>query len=376
MAGGVSVVLLTGATGLVGRGLIRCLSQPFRQLTLLTRYPEKLEDVTAKGPVRVLRGDITLPQLGFDGETYARLTRSTSEIIHCAADTRFGISPDCASRVNVAGTQQVISFAAQCTQLQKFAYVSTVYVVGRSSGYFREELVRQENGFSNAYQQSKYQAEELVARATAIIPATIFRLSSVIGECNGTVRQFNHVHRLIRLLPQNLLPVVPGRADAPIDLIASDWAIPALAHLFESAFVPGRVYHLCAGGKHSLTLPDILELTISVFESHPAGRKFLPIETPEFVPLARYEDYLAERSRDGDRLFQELARVLGYFLPHLAIFQAFDNSQTMLDLAPSGLEFPSTRECLKRVVNYCLDTNWGKSAGGLSDNTWPSQSTF
>jgi long-chain acyl-CoA synthetase len=322
--------------------------------------------VSPNGPVRVLRGDITLPQLGFDDETYAQLTRSTSEIIHCAADTRFGIAPDCASRVNVAGTQQVISFAAQCSQLQKFAYVSTVYVVGRSSGYFREELIQHENGFSNAYQQSKYQAEELVARATAIIPAAIFRLSSVIGESNGTVRQFNHVHRLIRLLPQNVLPVVPGRADAPIDLIAGDWAIRALAHLFESAFVPGRVYHLCAGSEHSLTLPDILKLTNSVFESHPRGRKFLPIKAPEFVPLARYEDFLAQRSRDGDRLFQELARVLGFFLPHLAIFQAFDNSETMRDLAPSGPEFPSTRECFERVVNYCLDTNWGKSPVGVT----------
>jgi len=256
----------------------------------------------------------------------------------------------------------VLDFAAQCRDLQKFAFISTVYVAGRASGNFGEDLIHHDNGFSSSYQQSKYEAEEPVAQAMTSIPAAIFRLSSVVGDSDsGQVHQFNHVHRLIRLFPQNALLMIPGEPDAPIDLVASDWAMAALAYLFDSAFVPRRVYQLCAGAEHSLSLREMIDLTGSVFESHPTARKWLPIQVPELVPLCRYEEFVQQRIRDGDRLFKELVRVLGYFLPHLAIFQAFDNSNTMRDLAPSGLKFPSIRECYERVVKYCLDTNWGKS---------------
>src|SRR5439155_4478020 len=118
----------------------------------------------------------------------------------------------------------------------------------------------------NTYQQSKYEAEELVMRAMTEVPAAIFRLSSIIGDSRScVVRQFNYVHWLIRLFPQNVLPIAPGRPDAPVDLIASDWAIPALAYLFEVAFVPGRFYHIGAGRERSLTVREMLNLTASIF---------------------------------------------------------------------------------------------------------------
>jgi nucleoside-diphosphate-sugar epimerase len=350
-------LLLTGATGLVGSALLKLLSgSKTRRFALITRQPEKLKSATRIRGVSVLGGDITRPQIGLDDEAYAELRHSITEIIHCAADTRFGTSLECAREVNVAGTQHVLEFAAGCRQLHKFAYISTVYVVGRSAGHFGEDSILHQNGFCNAYQQSKYEAEELVSRAMNVIPTAIFRLSSVIGDSDsGRVHQFNHVHRLIKLFPQNVLPIVPCQPDAPIDLIASDWAMAALAYLFDSAF------HLCAGAERSLSLREMIELTISVFENHPIGRRYLPIHVPELVPLSRYEEFVEQRSRAGDRLFNELVRVLGYFLPHLAIFQAFDNRNTMRDLAPNSLQLPSTRVCYERVVRFCLDTNWGKS---------------
>jgi long-chain acyl-CoA synthetase len=355
-------LLLTGATGLIGRGLVRSLSSRNRRLALLTRQPDRLEAFSRVNDFRVVRGDITRPQLGLDDQSYLQLTQSTTEIIHCAADTRFSAPLDCARKLNVVGTGQVLGFASRCQNLQKFAYISTVYVVGRSTGHFGEDLIRHDNEFSNAYQQSKYEAEHLVSRAMNAIPASIFRLSSLIGDGDsGKVHQFNHVHKLIRLLPQNVLPMVPGQPGAPIDLLPSDWTVSALAYLFESAFVPCRVYHLCAGPERSLTLRETIDRTISVFEDHPIGCKHLPIHVPELVPLARYEEFVSQRSRKGDRLFNELVRVLGYFLPHLALFQAFDNKNTMRDLAPRGLELPPIGDCYERVVRYCLDTNWGKS---------------
>jgi len=357
------VVFLTGATGFVGGALLRLLSASIsRQFVLLTRKPEKLGKVSHPGHSSVLQGDINRLHFGLSEATYAEIAEQTTEIIHCAADTRFGNSLEAAREVNTTGTEEILKFAGRCPSLEKFAFISTVYVVGRSSGHFSESRIRHENGFCNAYQQSKYEAEELVCQAMANIPAAIFRLSSLMGDSlTGAVPQFNHVHRLIRLLPENVLPVAPGQRDAPIDLVASDWAMAALDYLYESAFRPGCFYHICAGPERSLTLREIIDLTIAGYESHANGEKQLPIRVPDLVPLSCYEEFVALGLKKGDRLFNELVKVLGYFLPHLGIFQAFDNRDTVRYLAPSGLQFPSTRECFERVVRHCLDTNWGRS---------------
>jgi nucleoside-diphosphate-sugar epimerase len=356
-----SALLLTGATGLVGSALINILvrGRP-RRFLLLSRKTGNLDNVVANS--RPLHGDITHPRLGLDDQTYDDLKHSVTEIIHCAADTRFGTALESARTVNTAGTQEVLNLASQCTRLRKFAFISTVYVAGRSAGYFPERSIRHHNGFFNPYQQSKYEAEQLVSQAMDNLPAAVFRLSSIIGHSTtGVVTQFNHVHRLLRLFPQNVLPLAPGRPDAPIDLIAGDWAMAALAYLFESAFQTGRFYQICAGPANSLTVREMIDRTISVFENHPDARKWLPIRVPELVSLSRYEKFIDQRSRDNDRIFNELVRVLGYFLPHLALFQAFDNTDTLRALAPSGLQLPVIGDCFEKVVKFCLDTNWGRS---------------
>jgi nucleoside-diphosphate-sugar epimerase len=362
-------LLLTGATGYVGGALLGLLSGGApRQFVLLTRRPEQLEKVGRLGHFSLLKGDIARPHFGLSDHTYAELAEQVTEIIHCAADTHFGISLQAAREINTEGTQTILDFAVRCRQLKKFAHLSTVYVVGRSAGYFSESRIRHQNGFCNAYQQSKYEAEELVWQAMGEVPAAIFRLSSLLGDSfTGTVQQFNHVHRLIRLLPQNVLPVAPGQLDAPIDLVASDWVTTALAFLFDFAFAPGRFYHLCAGPENSLRLREMIDLALSAYESHPSGKKWMPIQVPDLVSLSCYEEFVEKGRQNGDRLFNELVRVLGYFLPHLAIFQAFENRTTTRALAPSGLQFPSIGACFERVVRFCLDTNWGRLGPGRRD---------
>src|SRR5262245_40509510 len=167
------VLLLTGATGLVGGELLKLLTvaKPGRRIAALTRHSGKIADPNLTAGVVALQGDLTYPSLGLDHRTYAQLTGSVTEIIHCAADTRFGLSLENARAVNTKGTENLLSLASRCHNLQKFAHISTLYVVGRSTGYFLEGSIRHDNGFFNTYQQSKYEAEELVFRAMNNLPA-------------------------------------------------------------------------------------------------------------------------------------------------------------------------------------------------------------
>jgi nucleoside-diphosphate-sugar epimerase len=359
------VLLITGATGLVGSELLRRLlpAKQGRRIVVLCRQRAKIAEIKLIGDVAVLEGDISYPYLGLDPATYAGLKAGITEVIHCAADTRFGLSLECARAVNTEGTRNLLKLASECENLRKFAHLSTVYVAGREIGYFREGPIRHQSGFCNTYQQSKYEAEQLVLRAMNELPAAIFRLSSIIGDSQtGMVRQFNYVHQLMKLFPRNVLPIAPGLPNAPVDLIATDWATAALAYLFESAFVPGRFYHVCGGPERSLTVQEMIDLMVSIFESHPVGRKWLPIRVPQLVSLPRYEEFVKQRHLDGDKLFNELLRVLGYFIPHLAMFQAFDSRNLMEALVGSGLDFPPVRGYFRKVVSYCLQMNWRRRA--------------
>jgi nucleoside-diphosphate-sugar epimerase len=361
------VLLLTGATGFVGRGLLdRLLAlRPDRRVLALVRRPDRLAAQTTDPRVVALPGDLTRDDLGLDPSTRARLARSTTEIVHCAAVTHFGLPIEAARAVNVAGTRHVLALARRCRRLQKLAHVSTVYVAGKASGVIAEAPApRPAEGFCNTYQQSKHEAEAEVLAAMPEVPAAIYRLSSIIGDARtGRVGQFNHVHSLMRLFPQNVLPVVPVHPRAPIDLIPTDWAIPALAHLIDAGFTPGRIAQVCAGRAASLTAPDLVDLTRRAYERHPLWRRRAPIRVPAFVSLDEFEEYVERHRGTADRLFAELLRVLGHFLPHLGIEQAFANDVAARGLAGSGLALPPIRDCYERVVGYCLDTAWGRTAG-------------
>ncbi len=357
------MLLLTGATGLVGSEVLERLlaARPDRRIILLTRRRERIPEQNIHPRVTVAVGDVRAHCLGLEASLLAELQECLTEIIHCAAETRFDLPLEEARATNVAGTKNLLTLARRCPRLRKFAHVSTVYVAGRSIGRIAEEPLRHNNGFLNSYQQSKYEAEELVTQHMTDLPAAIFRLSSIIGDSrSGRVRQFNYVHQLLKLFPRNVLPVAPGQPNAPVDLIPTDWAVSALAYLFDSSFVPGRVYQLCAGPEGSLTVREMFELTKELFESHPNGKRWLPIHVPELVSLSEYEEFVEKSRRSGDRLLNELLRVLGFFLPHLGMFQAFENRRVMEGLAASGLQLPPMRDVYGKVVTYCLETNWGR----------------
>jgi long-chain acyl-CoA synthetase len=285
-----------------------------------------------------------------------------TEVLHCAANTKFGASLQESRATNVQGTGKLLLLARRCPRLKKFAYVSTVFVAGRSTGRFPETPRRPDNGFVNAYQQSKWEAEQLVIRAMDDIPAAIFRLSTIIGDAaTGRVRQFNYIHQLLKLLPHgHNLPIMPCQPEAPVDLIGTEWAVGALAYLFEFGFVPRQIYQVCAGPDASLTTGQLIDLTVDIYANHPAARKWQPIMLPRRVDLATWEGYVRRTLPRADIILKELLRTLSLFAAHLALFQVFENRLTLGDLKESGLALPRVRDCYERMVRYCLDTNWGR----------------
>ena len=104
MTGSDSYLLLTGATGLLGRSLLRDLSARGRRIAVLvrssktahasSRVDEILQDwrevagVEVPCPV-VLEGDITSAGLGLSSDQAAWVARNVDEVVHCAASLSF-----------------------------------------------------------------------------------------------------------------------------------------------------------------------------------------------------------------------------------------------------------------------------------------------
>jgi nucleoside-diphosphate-sugar epimerase len=360
-----AVLFITGATGFVGGRVLRHLlgMRPHLRAVALVRRREQAEMLPADPRVTAVVGDLTRADLGLDAACRRRLGRTVTEMLHCAAVTSFGLPIDAARAVNTEGTRAVLALARRLPKLDRLGHVSTVYVAGRTAGVLGEAPARHTAaGFCNAYQQSKREAEELVLDAMSDVPAAIYRLSSIVGDSRtGRVDQWNHVHQLMRLFPRNVLPIAPGDPGAPVDLIPSDWAIPALAHRFAARFAAGSIAQICAGASASLSVRELVDLTARAYRRHPRRREWPDIRVPQLVTLDEFEAYVERNRRAGDRLFAELLRVLGLFLPHLAIPQAFDNRVAMEGLAERGIELPPIRGYYERIVEYGIDTAWGKA---------------
>jgi len=347
-------LLLTGATGVVGGELLR----RFDSRAAAPRIIALCRKSQPETPAEVVWGDIRQPHLGLEPETYRRLQARVTQIIHCAADTRFGLPLDAAREVNTRGTERMLEFARGCRTIEKLAHISTVYVAGNRTGAIPEEFAPAPPRFFNSYQQSKYEAEELVERAARELPVMLFRLSSLAGDSStGRIRHFNYVHQLIRLLPRNLLAKAPGDPSAPLDLIPTDYAAAALAHIFQRRFTLRMVCQICAGPQESLTLQEMMRLVVEAYAAHPAGRRYLPIRAPEFVSLEEYERYAREQQQRGNALLRQVLRGLGHFLPHLALRQQFANSNTRRLLEGSGIRLPPVAEYFPKVVAYCLESS-------------------
>lgn len=359
------MILFTGVTGLVGSELLQELvtSNPDRRVIILARNPGKVTLPNQNGRLTVVEGDITKPRLGLRFGAFRRIRKEVTEIVHCAAQTRFGLPIEEARATNTYGTSNVLNIALECRRLEKLAHLSTIYVAGRTAGRIPEAPLSN-NGFVNTYQQSKYEAEQLVLEAMPEIPTVIYRLSTIIGESEtGRVRQYNYFHQLLRLFARNVLPIVPGNLSWQIDLIPTEWSIAALAFLFEQRFVAGEILHVCAGVENSPRMREVKDTAQELFEKHPLIQKWLPITEPKFVSLAEYEEYVAKSLQGDDKLLIKILGLLNKFLPQMGINQTFDDQRLTARLKDSGLTMPSFGSYFDKIASYCLDTDWGRAGG-------------
>ncbi len=351
-------LFLTGATGLVGQKLIEVLKKnhPERSIVALVRHPRQAALLKGQGIDTVL-GDLSHPLLGISPGDYSSLRGSLTEILHVAADLRFDRPVEECRLVNVVGVRGVLELARSSPQLRKLGHVSTTYVNGCREGVFEEEPMPPVHEFVNGYQQSKFEAEALVLEAMRDIPASIYRLPVLLADsADGTISQFGYFHHLLRILPDSILPAIPGDPNLPVDLVPADWVAASLAYIFDFRFTASAIRHLCAGPKGSLRLSEVAEITCRTIERHPSYPAGRSVRSPQFVSIAKFDEIVKASKGSLRRVVVQL----GPNVRLMGVRQEYSNAKAQADLQDSGLALPEMRSFLENAVNYCLDTEWGR----------------
>lgn len=189
-------VLVTGATGMVGRFVVPRLLEMGYSVTCLVRGKHSLETFSWARHVVSIRGDL------LDVDVCGRAVQGVHRIIHLAGLAHTRRQNASFFEVNTTGTQNLVS-AALRADVDHFVFMSTIAVYGRS-GVVTESTACCPR---TAYGQSKLAAEEIVQRAadSSNMTFTILRPSVIFGEHDR-----GNVLRMIKAIDRGLFVLIDG----------------------------------------------------------------------------------------------------------------------------------------------------------------------
>ena len=363
-------VFLTGATGFLGMELLaRYLERTDRRIYALVRSADDGEAqrriqrtlLALFGPahpygdrVVALRGDMTQVGMGI-GARADSLAGAVSEIMHCAASVSFELPLEQARVINVDGTRRVLEFAERCQargRLRRMSYISTAYVAGEKVGCFSEDDLDHGQGFRNSYEQSKFEAECLVHRSLRALPITVFRPSIIVGEQqSGWTASFNVMYWPLRAFSQGTYLALPGRCEAPVDVVPVDYVADAVFALSRIRQAEGTTFHLTAG-THASSVGELIELATRFF------RRRAPRLVDPSVYRRAVHPMLLTGAQD-ERVRRALRRSEVYF-PYFAVQVRFDDRRARVALRGAGIAAPPLHSYFDRLVRFALAAKWGK----------------
>ena len=233
-------ILVTGATGFIGRRLVRALVEAGHDVKAMTRHPE-----TYDGPGRPVRGDVA---------ERASLTEPLEDVdvayylVHSLDNTDFEKRDADAARM--------------------FAKVAATTGVGQI--VYLGGLGNEHNGALSAHLRSRREVEGLLGSTG--IPVTVLRAAIVVGK--GGV-SWEMTRQLVKKLPAMVVPKWVGTRTQPIGI---DDVVSYLVGVAGHEKALGQVYEI--GGPEVLTYGEMLQQAAMVMN----GRELPVVQVPVLTP--------------------------------------------------------------------------------------------
>jgi farnesol dehydrogenase len=206
-----SFVLITGATGFIGRALVRRLSGEGMTLRLLVRRPDQAAGLTPPNTT-LIQGSLE------DAETLRRAVSGCGAVYHLAALARgWAEDPSEFDRANVAGTRNLLAAAAEAG-VRRVVHTSTVMAIGPTDEVVADETFVTPFPALSDYQRTKREAErvvdEFVKKGLEVVTVSP---SLVFGPSSSTRRtSFN---RFLQDFIRGRPVVIPGDGTQRLNLV-------------------------------------------------------------------------------------------------------------------------------------------------------------
>ena len=258
------MILLTGATGFIGRALAVRLRASGRPLAVLARGRDGVEAGArvaaalgdAAADVEVVEGELSADGAALAPSALRRLRERVEMVVHCAGDTSFAPLAEAPFvGAHVDGPVALLRALAG-GRLARWVQVSTAFVCGARSGTVCEREGDVGQAFHNVYERAKLAAEAAVRAAglAASVDVRVVRPSIVVGAAPATAggnpsNIFFAFIRLAAALAQ--WPAasaarlrVLGAPQAPFNLVPLEYVVDAALALAEHPDAAGGTFHL------------------------------------------------------------------------------------------------------------------------------------
>ncbi|KAK1983037.1 hypothetical protein LZ30DRAFT_789484 [Colletotrichum cereale] len=209
VARGPAVLILTGATGLLGKALLQALVTDERILTIhciAVRKAVQLEPFSASGKVVIHKGDLTLPRLGLSTDKAQSIFSTADIIIHNGADVSHLKSYRTIKSANVGSTQELVKLILEHGRPIPFHFVSTagvsVYSGLETFGEVSVAPFPPPTDNSDGYTASKWASERFLERVHGLtdFPVWVHRPSNIHRFEDPQFDLFQNLLRYSRLL--------------------------------------------------------------------------------------------------------------------------------------------------------------------------------
>ncbi|KAK2007223.1 AMP-binding enzyme [Colletotrichum eremochloae] len=204
-----AVVVLTGATGLLGKALLRALVADERVSAIhciAVRKADRLEPFRAFEKIIVHEGDLTLPRLGLSTDMAQSIFSTADVIIHNGADVSHLKSYQTIKSANVGSTQELVKLTLAHGRPVPFHFVSTagvsVYSGLETFGEVSAAPFPPPTDNSDGYTASKWASERFLERVHGLtgLPVWVHRPSNIQRFEDPQFDLFQNLLRYSRLL--------------------------------------------------------------------------------------------------------------------------------------------------------------------------------
>ncbi|GAB7187314.1 amino acid adenylation domain-containing protein [Kitasatospora sp. Ki12] len=292
-------VLLTGATGYLGRHLLDAFLRRGAEVTCLVRAGDDAGALrrlgTGAARAVAVAGDVDRDGLGLSPAGLDR-ARDARIVVHAAADVRLVASPDELERTNHTAVRRLLGWVGEHAPAARVHHVSTLAVAGGVDGpprRFSEADLSIGQHFRTPYERTKYRAEQAVRAWAATGHAAYLHRSGHIAAHSrtGAFQANAGDNRIYQLIRGYLLAgAAPSRPDtafafshvdtvaAGIAAIALDpYAAPGAYHVESPYEVPhDELVGWLAGHGHRVRLTDDATFAAAIAEAerrHPAAAR-------------------------------------------------------------------------------------------------------